>query len=133
LDPALRPSPVPLLHPLLAQPVMETCLAMPSWLWVEGGVDRAVARGAFREDLPDLVVQRRGKGSLHGYFTRVFEASRGVLRELLADGVLARRGLVDGAAVRAYLDQPRRPRDLDFYRLFELADVELWLRGWGVA
>jgi asparagine synthase (glutamine-hydrolysing) len=92
-----------------------------------------VVRAAFRARLPDQVGQRRGKGSFHGYFTRLYERSRGVLRELLVDGVLATRGLVDGAAVSTYLDKPRPKRDPGFYRLFELVDAELWLRGWGAS
>jgi asparagine synthase (glutamine-hydrolysing) len=130
LDPVLRPSPVPLLHPLLTQPVIETCLSIPSWLWVTGGIDRAAARAAFRAQLPELVVQRRGKGSLHAYFVKVYRQSRQALRELLLGGVLARRGFIDEGAVAAYLDRPDHKVDPGFYRLFELADVELWLRAW---
>jgi asparagine synthase (glutamine-hydrolysing) len=130
LDPAQRPSAVPMQHPLLAQPVIEACLRTPTWHWVRGGVDRAVARAAFRDVLPEVVRQRRGKGSLSSYFSEVYRLSRPRLAKLLVDGALAERGLIDVAAVRSYLDQPGPPRDHGFYRLFDLADVEVWLRAW---
>ena len=50
------PDPAPLtpasLHPLLAQPLLELCLRIPSWLWVAGGRDRALARGWSRCQRP---------------------------------------------------------------------------------
>ena len=52
------------LHPLLAQPIVELCLRVPSWLWFTGGRDRAVARAAFRGIVPDRILDRRGKGRL---------------------------------------------------------------------
>lgn len=129
LDPAQRPSAVKMLHPLAAQPVIEACLGAPSWHWIRGGVDRAVARAAFADCVPDVVLQRRSKGSLNSHFSQVYAMSRPLLANLLPDGVLAQRGLLDVAAVRTFLDQPILPRGGDFYRLFELADVEIWLRG----
>jgi asparagine synthase (glutamine-hydrolysing) len=130
VDPANRPSAVEMRHPLLTQPVIEACLRTPSWHWVRGGVDRAVARAAFADRLPEAVLRRRGKGSLGSYFAQVYLLSRPILSQLLVDGVLASRGFLDAPAVRRYLDQPGLPRDFDFYRLFELADIEVWLRGW---
>src|SRR5690606_24180262 len=52
------------IHPLLAQPVLEACLRIPTWLWVRGGRDRAVARRAFADLLPPAIATRRSKGGL---------------------------------------------------------------------
>ncbi|NVL78622.1 asparagine synthetase B family protein, partial [Escherichia coli] len=41
---------LPTVSPLLAQPLVETCLAIPSWLWFEDGRNRVVARRAFARD-----------------------------------------------------------------------------------
>jgi len=133
VDPALRLGSVAMVHPLLAQPVVEACLGVPSWLWVAGGVDRAVARAAFRGDVPELVLKRRGKGRLDSYCGRVYAHSRATLRDLLLEGRLASQGLLDVAGIGAYLDKPGIPRDADFYRLFGIADVELWARAWSEA
>ncbi|PZU68658.1 asparagine synthase C-terminal domain-containing protein [Sphingobium sp.] len=52
----------PCVSPLLSQPVLETCLRIPSWLWCSGGVNRALVREAFANDLPHKIMQRRWKG-----------------------------------------------------------------------
>ena len=127
-DPANSDARLPTIHPLLTQPVMEACLRVPSWLWVEGGTDRAVARTAFQTQLPSSVLKRRGKGRLDSYCAEVYLQSRASLRALLTDGKLAGRGLLDLPAILAYLDRPGPPRNHDFYRIFELADLEAWMR-----
>ena len=45
-------------HPLLSQPLIETCLRIPVHLLATEGWDRAVARRAFSTDLPAEVYQR---------------------------------------------------------------------------
>src|SRR3546814_8247035 len=40
------------ISPLIAQPVAEACLRVPSWLWTRDGHNRAIARDAFRAALP---------------------------------------------------------------------------------
>ncbi|MGK4422636.1 asparagine synthase-related protein, partial [Klebsiella pneumoniae] len=54
---------LPTVSPLLSQPLVETCLGVPSWLWFEGGRNRVVARRAFAGDLPADVIWRRSKGT----------------------------------------------------------------------
>jgi asparagine synthase (glutamine-hydrolysing) len=118
----------PIRHPLLSQPLLELCLRIPSWLWVSGGVNRAVARAAFADDLPPEILNRRSKGDFMPFNASIFERSRGLLRELLLGGELARQGLLDRVAVETFLASPMRPRDNTFFRLFLLADAELWAR-----
>src|SRR5690606_6996824 len=45
----------------LTQPIIETCLRIPSWVMTYGGVDRGLARKAFQRDLPQDVVRRFSK------------------------------------------------------------------------
>src|SRR3546814_17538454 len=54
---------VPMISPLLSQPVIEASLGLPSWAACEGGVDRSAARRAFAGVLHPRVVGRQGKGS----------------------------------------------------------------------
>lgn len=119
------------LHPLVNQPIVETCLRVRSWLWFEGGRDRAVARAAFRGILPDSILNRRGKGSLQSLFTTGFAASRAGLRGQLLSGRLAEEGIVDAAAIAGCLDRAGGPLDLDMVRLLEMASAEQWLRSFG--
>jgi asparagine synthase (glutamine-hydrolysing) len=130
LDPANRETDLPFVHPLMAQPLLELCLTIPSWLWVTGGYNRAVARAAFEDRLPRLVIDRRTKGRLESMCATWFAAARDALREMVLDGELRRRGIVDGNAVESYLGRQGVPRDERYFRIFEIAAVELWLSGW---
>jgi asparagine synthase (glutamine-hydrolysing) len=110
-------------HPLLNQPLTELCLAIPSWLWVRGGRNRAVARAAFADLLPAEIVRRRTKGRLESMCARAYSANRVKLAELLLDGELRKRRLLDAAQVGAYLRIDGRPPDDGFYRVFDLVAV----------
>ncbi len=116
------------LHPLLAQPLLELCLGIPSWLWFHGGRDRAVAREAFRNMVPDAILDRRGKGRLESMFMKGYRSVRPRLEPFLRDGRLAAAGIIDGAAVSSYLRRPGEPRDAAYIRLLEIASAEQWLR-----
>lgn len=119
------------LHPLLAQPLLELCLRIPSWLWVAGGRDRAVARQAFRGLVPDAILDRRGKGTLESMFVKGYMGERPRLERFLAEGELARCGIIDGFAVSAYLQHDGEPRDFGYVRILEIAAAEQWLRSFG--
>jgi asparagine synthase (glutamine-hydrolysing) len=130
LDGYARHAVAPSLFPLLSQPVMEACFRVPTWLWIAGGRDRAVARHAFRDVLPAKVLDRRSKGGMDAYCIRNFEANRAPLEPFLLEGHLARAGLLDRPAVASFLRRPVGPRDQRFYRLLPVIDAEAWVRGW---
>ena len=126
-DPA--PGEVAALHPLLVQPILEACLRIPTWLWLRGGRDRAVARAAFRGLLPEATLSRRSKGHLTSLFMAGYLATRPELESLLLDGRLAAAGLLDRDTIREYLRRDGRPDDADYMRLLDLSSAETWLRG----
>jgi len=130
LDGYARHAVAPSLFPLLSQPVMETCFRIPTWMWIDGGRDRAIARQAFSDVLPAKVIDRRSKGGMDAYCLRNFEANRARLDPYLLDGHLAGAGLLDRSAVAAYLRQPVGSRDPRFYSLLPVIDAEAWARGW---
>ena len=119
------------IHPLLAQPLLELCLQIPSWLWLAGGRDRAVAREAFKGLVPASVLERRIKGSLQGMLYRGFSALREPMRELLVEGELAKLRIVDAAAIEDALNGEVWMRDEVQLRISEMAALELWIRSWG--
>lgn len=125
-----RQQTAPILFPLLARPVIEACLRAPSWMWVEGGVTRAIARRAFADRLPPEVIWRRSKGGMDAYCYRNFDACRPMLRPFLLDGHLARTGLLATTEIDAFLAEPPREHDVRFYRLLPIIDAEAWARSW---
>lgn len=114
--------------PLLSQPVVEFCLSVPSWTWMSGGRDRAIARAAFARRLPAEIVWRRGKGRIESILAPAYLALRPQLRDLLLGGRLASMGLIDGDAVERYLSRDLTLGDFEYYRLLEIADAERWVR-----
>ncbi|WP_165843955.1 asparagine synthase C-terminal domain-containing protein [Phenylobacterium kunshanense] len=117
-------------HPLLAQPVVELCLAIPAWAHVAGGRDRAVARRAFADRLPAVVAERRSKGALTSLYSRRTAASLAVLRPFLIEGVLAEAGVLDRRALDAALQPDALIRRPDGARVMGAAMVEAWVRHW---
>ncbi|MFC4595395.1 asparagine synthase-related protein, partial [Sphingobium tyrosinilyticum] len=120
----------PMLNPLIAQPVVEACLRIPTWAWVRGGRNRAVAREAFSSDLPPAILNRKAKSGPTNFSSQLLSKYRSQMREMLLGGVLAEQQVIDVAAVSNALDnvmQQSGPRSL---RLLQLADTEAWCRHW---
>jgi len=119
----------PVLFPLLSQPVVEFCLAVPSWHWCEGGRNRSLARGAYAGRLPAAVIERRSKGAFDGFCARLFERNRACVGEMLLEGMLAGQEIIDRGAVEAGVRNPAPSAEL-VMRLLALVDVEAWLQSW---
>jgi asparagine synthase (glutamine-hydrolysing) len=124
-DPAAT---IPTILPLLAQPVVEACLAVPSWLWFEKGRNRALARRAFAPHLPREIVERRSKGTPDSFQGEIFEHHHATLRDMLLGGALADQGLIDLPRLTRVFSGtvPMAPPDVG--SLLRLVDVEAWLR-----
>lgn len=118
------------LHPLMAEPLLELCLSFPSWEWTRGGIDRAVAREAFKDLLPASVIERRSKGSLQGLFYRFFTAYLDDLRDLLRRGRLVSFGIADANAIERAFSSGGWKDDRVQMRLSEMASLDLWLQSW---
>jgi asparagine synthase (glutamine-hydrolysing) len=130
-DPLGAPGDPEAVHPLLSQPLIEVCLRIPTPTLVSGGWDRAIARRAFMQDIPPEIARRRGKGASTASAQRLFEANLPFLRDLLLDGALVRKGLLD----RDELERPMSPggslRGTAFVPiLLQHMATEAWLRRW---
>ncbi len=119
-----------LVHPLLSQPIVELCLAIPAIDLTRGGRGRALAREAFADRLPDLVTRRRSKGDLTAYYGRMLGRSLEILRPYLLDGRLAQEGLIDRDALDEMLTETHLIWRGDYPDLLRLLAVEIWLRRW---
>lgn len=124
---------LPRCFPLLSQPVVEACLRVPAWLWCEGGINRAVARGAFVDTLPTTIIDRTVKGTPSSFVMEILERNRAVVRDMLEQGQLAQLRLLDLPSIRAALVQPGPIQGVDYSRMLGLADIEAWLGAVGLA
>lgn len=126
---AYLPGHAPSILPLLAQPLVEFCLSVPTWAWCAYGQNRSVARAAFADRLPASIIGRRTKGGPDSFCVRIVETQRARLGPLLLDGLLAAEGLLDTDALAASLSDPNLG-GADHHRLLALADAETWARSW---
>jgi asparagine synthase (glutamine-hydrolysing) len=118
---------MPMIAPLLSQPLVEFGLGLASWQWGEGGQDRALARRAFADELPREVLARRSKGRILSIFLPAFANHRERLRPFLLDGWMAGAGILDLDAMRAMLDGGAGD-PITILRILEIADMEGWAR-----
>ena len=117
--------------PLMSQPLLEFCLGVPTWAWVKGGQNRALARAAFSDLLPRSVLARTSKAGPDSFIRGAFDSHRAVLRDLLLDGLLAEQGVIDRAAVEQAFTLETSRRGSMVYRLLDLVEAENWSRSWG--
>lgn len=121
---------IPIVAPLLSQPLIEACLSIPSWLWFEAGLNRMVARRAFAGLLPPDILSRRSKGTPSSFSFEILETHRPAIRDMLVEGHLARRGLIDMPALLAILESPRPVSEAIVERVLAFLDVEAWAASW---
>lgn len=129
LEGYLRPFDLPMINPLMSQPVVELALSIPTWRMLEGGRDRAAVRRAYADALPPVVRDRRRKGSPSGFAMAVVASKESEVRERLLDGALVRRGFVDPRLIEAAI--PKGPvTGRAYVRLLMLLDLEAWISHW---
>lgn len=120
----------PLIHPLLAQPVLECALSIPTWRLARGTHNRGLARLAFGRRLPSPVLNRRSKGEAAAFYSRAAAANLPYLRERLLDGALVRSGILDRVALEKVLTSEYLFYSLDYRALILQAACEAWLEAW---
>lgn len=130
LDGAQRSSVGPIRFPLMSQPIVELCLRIPSWMWINDGRNRSIVRDAFADRLPPTVLARRTKGDFGGLSGSIYKLNKSRLSDFLLDGCLAGAGILNRTELEAYLRAPTAARDVRFYRIIQLANVEAWARAW---
>lgn len=108
--------------PYVSQLLLENAARTPLSFLARGGVDRAVARYAFRHILPPQIVRRRAKGIIDQYFQRLVHTHASFIEELMLDGILVKEGIYDKAVVERAIRHP-----LDIH-----AEVAAHLMAYGV-
>lgn len=128
--PSLRDAVADVFHPLLAQPVVETCLALSMPQLTLARRDRALARRAFADRLPESIIQRRSKGEQTALYGRMLAGGLDVLRPWLLEGRLAAEGLLDRPALDAHLSRDTLAGRGGYGEILTLAAFEGWVRAW---
>ncbi len=128
--PSLQTRAVDVLTPLLSQPVVETCLSLPAEQLVLGCRDRGLARFAFRDRLPAVIVERRTKGEMSAVYGRMVADNLDFLRPWLLEGRLAAAGLIDRAAAETMLSRDNLIWRGTYGEIMTTAAVEGWVRNW---
>jgi asparagine synthase (glutamine-hydrolysing) len=113
---------------LFSQPIIETCLRIPPYVMTAGGHERALARAAFADLVPEHVLQRVSKGETTRFFASVLSANGDFLRSLLLGGRLVELGIVDKAALTSALGGAWLQSGLAADGLYALIAAECWLR-----
>ncbi|WP_341018741.1 asparagine synthase C-terminal domain-containing protein [Brevundimonas diminuta] len=129
-SPSLQSRAVELVHPLLAQPVVETCLALSSEQLTFGRRDRALARETFRDRLTPEIADRRSKGEMTAYYGRRLAQSLKVVRPWLLDGRLASAGLIDCKRLETMLTEDSLIWQGRVGEIMTGVVMEAWIRTW---
>lgn len=127
-DPYQRQAAPELVNPLLSQPLMELCLALPTFVLTRGGRGRALVRQAFAGDIPAQVAGRRSKGGMEEHIAAVLQRNLAFARSLLLDGQLVRHGLLDRARLEATLSGRISPQAAHVGEVHNYIAIEAWLQ-----
>lgn len=116
---------------LMSQPVMEACLRIPTYVWIDGGRDRSIARRAFADVLPQAVVRRTQKGLADRYNRRILDENAAFLREMLLDGMLVGKGLLDREKLESLMSPDTSGGSFEYNEVLRHhLCTEIWARRW---
>lgn len=118
------------LHPLMAQPIAEVCLRIPTYTHLTNGWDRAVARLAFAKTLPRQIYLRTTKGGLEEYAKDVTMKNIGFTREVLLNGQLVKERILNRSILAEALRQSPTRTSVTAAMLLIYLGVEVWLNTW---
>ena len=117
-------------EPLTSQPLTELCLQIPTFVLTAGGKDRALARQAFVQDIPAIILERQRKASIESFIRRSLLNNIRFVRETLLDGVLVQQRLLDRELLEAALSGRHERIASAPTALFDFLGVEVWTRRW---
>jgi asparagine synthase (glutamine-hydrolysing) len=117
-------------NPLDAQPLWELMLRIPTYTILMNGTSRGLARHAFRDLLPNEIRKRISKGSGSPFYQHVVRNHRGLLREYLLDGELAKERLLDRHKIEECLAADDPSTIMFAPTLLSYLSAEIWLQQW---
>lgn len=128
--PSLQTRAADICHPLLTQPVVEACLALPTPQLTLGRRDRALARLVFQDRLPAALLDRRSKGEMTAFYGRMIAGGLDILRPWLLEGRLSAMGLIDRTSAETLLTRESLAWRGGYVDIMVTAAIEGWVRSW---
>lgn len=123
-----------LLHDVISafycQPIAEFVLRVPTYMFCETGLDRALQRRAFGDLIPEEIVRRTSKGGIGVAAHQGMRTNLKFFRSLILDGELARQGWLERSKIEGMLSEEGVTRGEGPLFIYQLAAVEVWLRTW---
>ncbi|AQR63144.1 hypothetical protein BZG35_16935 [Brevundimonas sp. LM2] len=119
-----------MIHPLMAQPLVEWALQTPVPHLVPDGRERGLARDAFADRLPASIANRKGKGDYAAYFNQQVAQNLPFLKAYLLDGRLVAQNAIDRSLMEARLDEDRLRWQGGAPEILAAVSVEAWIRRW---
>ena len=121
---------VDMIHPLMAQPLVEWALRTPVPDLVPNGRERGLARDAFADRLPASILARQGKGDYAAYFNQQVAQNLPFLNAYLLDGRLAAEQVIDRALMEARLNEDALRWSGGASEILAAVSLEAWVRRW---
>jgi asparagine synthase (glutamine-hydrolysing) len=118
------------IEPLLSQPLAEVCLRIPTYVHMGNGCDRAIARQAFKTDVPRQSIERSTKGHITEFTKGIFTKNIAFARELLLEGVLIRERLLHKQALEETLFGGPTKSGVRSGGILDYISAEVWLKRW---
>ena len=117
-------------HLFLAQPIIEACLRIPTWVLTYRGIDRGLARRAFAGDLPPVISARLSKNGPDDYYGDLYRRNVDAIRPVLVGGQLVREGILKAGAVERALGAADHSTDAHPPHLLGHFATEAWIERW---
>ena len=129
-DPAQQPGDPEPLDPLISQPLIEVCLRIPTYILIHEGLDRAIARRAFSNEVPEEILKRIAKGGMDVHVDEVVARNADYIRELLLDGSLVAMGLLNREKTELALNPEAPDSGALSSELLTYVVTEMWINHW---
>lgn len=117
-------------HPFIAQPLAELSLRIPIYVQLHRGWDRAICRRAFRGSVPQEILARTTKGGREEHAKQVVRSQMPHIRELIMDGELASRRLIDRSRLEPALSGQPNTASVSLGEILAYVAIEIWVQSW---
>jgi asparagine synthetase B (glutamine-hydrolysing) len=114
-------------YPFLYRPLVEFALRLPPEMRVQPGARKWLLREAMREELPETIRTRVGKGGIDARILGSFDREGARLARLLRNPILADLGCIDAVALRQAVERARNGIVSNLVTLVQALSLETWL------